>query len=451
MKYILNFIALVLIIVLFAQCVSAAMTEDYINTAFANEFYVLDYIYPDFVNRLEKDGATADEIKAFLSSIGTYMYDNYIANGEDVTEDNFGSDMEAAITNVLTYRSNRGFFDALGADSGFMADINTFNASEGQIPQELLPLKYSIKMIFFLPSSCQTQLMGTYGKIITQFPKGISGNYPQSAIDNINSALSNMKNDLASPPPPNNSDALNNFNSDITMINQAYNALLASAILQPAQSPVSFSASGAAQSPAPSAVLTPPSSPTSAAANNPVFNDISDVPWAAQAIEYLSSKGVLEGVGDGKFDPGGIVTREQFAKMLIYAFFKPDEAAQCNFSDVAQGQWYYQSVATAEKLGVVSGYQGGTFGVGKPVSRQEMSAMLYRAAAHLKIALPQAAAPVKYADDKKIAGYAADAVAKLQTAGIINGMGDGTFSPDGSATRAMAAKIVYGLLTLENK
>ena len=51
----------------------------------------------------------------------------------------------------------------------------------------------------------------------------------------------------------------------------------------------------------------------------------------------------------------------------------------------------------------------------------------------------------EFTDDAHIAAYAKDAVYALQQAGIINGMGGGAFAPRETATRAAAAKVVYGL------
>ena len=51
-----------------------------------------------------------------------------------------------------------------------------------------------------------------------------------------------------------------------------------------------------------------------------------------------------------------------------------------------------------------------------------------------------------FADSGDIADYAADAVMKLYDAGIIDGVGDNIFDPNGTANRAAAAKVLYGVL-----
>ncbi|HHV99353.1 MAG TPA: S-layer homology domain-containing protein [Clostridiaceae bacterium] len=176
------------------------------------------------------------------------------------------------------------------------------------------------------------------------------------------------------------------------------------------------------------------------------FSDISNVKWAKETIEYLAARGIISGPGDGTFRPSDKVTRAEFIKMLMIALELEDEEAECTFSDVKAGAWYYKPIAAAEKLGIVKGKGDGTFGVNDEILRQDMAVMIYRTAQLLGIDLGDDVNVEPFTDEAEISGYAKEAVTAIQKAGIINGIGDGRFAPKNNATRAEAAVIIYRLL-----
>ena len=176
------------------------------------------------------------------------------------------------------------------------------------------------------------------------------------------------------------------------------------------------------------------------------FNDIGDVAWAEVAINALSKKNIINGVGNGKFEPNATVTREQFVKMLVLAFEFPMEFSDAPFDDVTAADWFYHYVHTAYKNGIVQ--DASSFGVGRAITRAEMAAMCYRTAQASEMSLDDSAG-LDFADSSSIPDYAKEAVAALSKSGIINGVGENTFAPDDSSSRAQAAKIIYGILQLK--
>jgi len=177
------------------------------------------------------------------------------------------------------------------------------------------------------------------------------------------------------------------------------------------------------------------------------LNDLGKAAWAADSVKALAARGIVQGVGDGAFQPEGVVTRAAFVKMLVSALDLNDPNAQGAFSDVKADAWYAEAVFSAQKLGIVSGRTDGSFGINDAITREEMAAMLYRAAKALKLELTGSASqPVEFKDRDAIGAYAAEAVAAMQKAGLIQGMADGTFAPKGKATRAQAAQLICNLL-----
>lgn len=174
------------------------------------------------------------------------------------------------------------------------------------------------------------------------------------------------------------------------------------------------------------------------------FSDIANLDWAIKPINYLYNKGVIDGTGDGKFSPNNNIKREEIVKIIINAFGLYNENATSTFKDMSVNDWYYSFIASAQEQGVVSGITDTEFGVGRQVTRQDMSVMIYNAA--LKIGKTFKNENKNFSDFGSVADYAQEAVAALAGAEVINGMDDGTFMPQSFATRAQAAKMIYAVI-----
>lgn len=188
---------------------------------------------------------------------------------------------------------------------------------------------------------------------------------------------------------------------------------------------------------------TPPTEPELQKPAVSVFNDIEDVEWAHEAIDYLSGKGILSGVGEGRFEPNRYMTREELVKMMDNAFNFAKEEAESNFADADKNAWYYSAVSAAAKKGIVTGYGNNTFGIGKLITREDAAVIFLRAAGKENF---KTSADVSFSDKEAVSDYAKEAVGTLGNSGIISGMGDGCFMPKSNLTRAEAAKMFYGLL-----
>lgn len=178
------------------------------------------------------------------------------------------------------------------------------------------------------------------------------------------------------------------------------------------------------------------------------FDDLGDVSWAEEAIVSLAERKVVNGKSENTFAPNDEITRAEFAKILINAFGLTTPGATVTaLKDVTDSSaWYYESIASAYNKGIITGYADGTFGLNDKVTRQDMAVMIYRAAqaAGRQISILQA--ETEFADKAEIAEYAAEAVTALQRAGVINGVSATEFAPKATATRAQAAKMIYGLV-----
>ena len=188
------------------------------------------------------------------------------------------------------------------------------------------------------------------------------------------------------------------------------------------------------------------SRPQSADAHLP-FSDISSSHWGYNAVSVLYAEKIISGTGANTFEPDQEVTREEFVKMLVGTFGLFNVSAKNIFSDIPDDSWCIKFVASAYEKGLVTGKDDGTFGIGEALSRQDMATLAARCADIVYLNLPQNDV-TPFADESEFSDYASNGIYTLARAGIINGIGNNTFSPSGTCTRVMAAKVCYELWKL---
>ena len=189
-----------------------------------------------------------------------------------------------------------------------------------------------------------------------------------------------------------------------------------------------------------------PTSQSGQMQNKAIFDDIESVLWAKDAIEGLYKKGIVSGKGDGLFYPQDFVKREEFVKMMVEAFDLTLKGNEMTFSDVKEGEWYYDYIRIAHLARAVNGVDEVTFGVGQNITRQDICTIVLRMMRECDIVIPEKVSEKEFTDGAEVADYAKEAVSVLSKAGIINGDDLGGFNPKSFATRAETAKIIYGIL-----
>ena len=164
-----------------------------------------------------------------------------------------------------------------------------------------------------------------------------------------------------------------------------------------------------------------------------------------KAIESLAAKNIISGMGDGVFQPNGNMTRAQFCTITVKALgLNPTNTM---FSDVKSSDWFAGYVGTAAEMGIVNGVGGGRFDPNGTITRQEAAVMVARAA---KVMGLQPAAEngaeilLLFSDGKNVAAWAQDAVAWCYESGILSD--NGTIQPTKAILRCEVAQMIYNLL-----
>ena len=177
-----------------------------------------------------------------------------------------------------------------------------------------------------------------------------------------------------------------------------------------------------------------------------VNTDIKGSDWFYEAVNYVLSNGLMTGTSDTTFTPNGALTRGMLVTVLYRMAGSPKVEGKVSekFSDCTDGSWYADAVLWASANKVVDGYEDGTFKPTKSITRQEMAKVLY---GYDKIGGKTAEGiteKLTYTDLDAIADWALEAVTYCTAEKYLAGS-NGAFSPKGTATRAMGAKVLMNM------
>lgn len=150
----------------------------------------------------------------------------------------------------------------------------------------------------------------------------------------------------------------------------------------------------------------------------------------------------------GRIENGKYIAEvNQVALFVLLAVQEPGNAEQPEvdqggivLNDIA-GHWARADIERAISLGIVQGYEDGSFRPGDQITRQAFVTMLARA-----FEWTAAAEPTDFKDTDQIAAWAGDAIAAASAKGLMQGYEDGSFRPNEAVTRAQLAVIAAGML-----
>lgn len=172
------------------------------------------------------------------------------------------------------------------------------------------------------------------------------------------------------------------------------------------------------------------------------FSDVAAGSTFAADIAYVSQKGLMSGVGEGRFNPGAPVTRGQLVTILYRLEGQP-AVSGAGFPDVAAGSYCEKAVKWAAANGITAGGKDGLFRPGDSITREQLATFLFRYNAYKGYVTTQRADLGTFPDGATAASYAKEALAWANAAGLVNGTSDGRLNPSGGATRGQAAAILH--------
>ena len=182
---------------------------------------------------------------------------------------------------------------------------------------------------------------------------------------------------------------------------------------------------------------------------NERFTDLGSYEWAKESIYKLVEMGIVKGTSETTYSPAKDITRADYAVLLARAFQVEGTENSSGFDDVPAGAYYAKELAAAKAAGIITGVGNNCFAPGRPITREDMMVMLYRAMNRSGYQLPGAGEDslAAFADAAQVSGYAREAVAALVGAGVITGS-NGRLQPKAHASRAEVAVMLARVIGL---
>ena len=179
--------------------------------------------------------------------------------------------------------------------------------------------------------------------------------------------------------------------------------------------------------------------------NAMTFTDIPETSFAKAAVDFVSSHGIFGGVGDNLFDPNTAMNRAMLVRVLHNLEGNPTNTGTMAFTDVPAGMWFAEAADWATSQGIINGRGDGTFGVYDLMTRQDLATVLYRFAGQPVVKLDSLSI---YTDADQISDYAQYAMAWAVENNLITGVTGRTIAPKGTITRYQVAKLMMNLVSL---
>ncbi len=181
--------------------------------------------------------------------------------------------------------------------------------------------------------------------------------------------------------------------------------------------------------------------------NQQKYRDVEQARWSADAIDFVTSRQIMNGNGDGTFEPFVKVSRGMMAQVLYNLDRKSAPGNAGKFTDSDALLWFEDAVGWASDEGIVTGNPNGSFGVNEDIQREQAVTMLFRYANKIGLDTTKRASLDSFPDAGNVLDYGRDAMEWAVAVGLING-NDGMIDPEGSTDREQLATMLMRFVKL---
>ena len=189
-------------------------------------------------------------------------------------------------------------------------------------------------------------------------------------------------------------------------------------------------------------------SPDQTAAWSNPFTDVKRSDDFYAAVEYVYESGLMKGKTETVFDPAGTTTRGQIVTVLWRLENTPVVNYILPFSDVEEELYYTEAIRWAAAEHIVEGYDDSTFRPDAPISRQQLTAILWRYATYtgVDVSVGEDTNILSYHDAFDVSEYAIPAMQWACGAGVMCGHQEGRLRPADPAIRSDTAQMLTNFL-----
>jgi len=165
-----------------------------------------------------------------------------------------------------------------------------------------------------------------------------------------------------------------------------------------------------------------------------------------EVISQLASRGIMTGTTDGFFFPDKPITRAELVSVIVRAFDLLDPDAVSGFADLNRNDWYYTAVATAEREGLIIGYEDNTFRGELDIPKEQLVTITANTLIErMGYIVPDEIGELLsvFPDHGEIAEWSEGRIALATQSNILIYRTDSLFAPHSIMTRGDAAIILY--------
>ena len=173
------------------------------------------------------------------------------------------------------------------------------------------------------------------------------------------------------------------------------------------------------------------------------FDDLNAKAWYHDGIEHCLERNIMQGMSQTAFEADTAATRAMIVTTLYRMAGERQVEFQNDFSDVPADAWYTDAVNWAVDCGIVNGYDDGSFRPDQPATREELAAFLFRMAEYYGLNGTTSELPDRFADKDDVSVWAVPALEWAVDWNIMNGLDEETLAPQGNASRAQLATVLY--------
>ena len=174
------------------------------------------------------------------------------------------------------------------------------------------------------------------------------------------------------------------------------------------------------------------------------FTDVSEGDWFYNPVCFVFEKGLMTGTSATTFEPNTSLSRAMLVAVLHRLEGSP-AASGGDFTDVSGSDWYATAVNWAAASGITSGTGDGNFSPNTAITREQLAAILMNYAACIGQDVSNRADLGNYTDQPST--WAQEAMSWAVAEGLISGVTADTLQPQGAATRAQVAAILQRFLS----
>ena len=178
----------------------------------------------------------------------------------------------------------------------------------------------------------------------------------------------------------------------------------------------------------------------------PGFSDVKSDDWYADAVNFVTERGIMSGTSDSTFSPDESATRG------MIALEGETRKVYWSYLDVKEDAWYVDAVAWCSESGVMKGYGEGLFGPEDYITREQLVSILYNYAKYKNFGNMETNGVelLAYKDYADVSGYAGGPMQWALKNSIISGKDGNILDPKGIASRAEIAQIIRNFMVFYN-